>query len=137
MHVFPLRIRKGKGKSVLDNAHQGGLFVGVNDKGQLKDCAFTEFRERFTSHPDTGIVFGQHYVPEVPKVLDAVRQLHSRIPQVGMISWDTIVDNNGDVVIIELNLDGQSVWVVQMANGTGAFGENTEEILERLNELRL
>lgn len=129
VQFFPLLMRIGRSGNRLDNAHQGGIFVGVRSDGKLKDCAYTEFRERFYAHPDTGIVFGEYSIPEVPQIYDAVKKLHSRIVQAGMISWDVTIDNNGEIVIIELNLDGQTIWLTQMANGEGAFGENTEEIL--------
>lgn len=41
-HV-PLALRIGQGGSYLDNAHAGGMFIGVNDLGELNDEAFTEF----------------------------------------------------------------------------------------------
>ncbi len=130
VQFFPLLIRIGRGNNKLDNAHQGGIFVGVSDSGKLKRVAFTEFMETFEKHPDTNISFGEYMIPEVPEILEAVRRLHERIPQVGMISWDVTTDSNNNAVIVEMNLDGQAIWLTQMANGEGAFGENTKEILK-------
>ena len=55
-HV-PLALRIGQGGSYLDNAHAGGMFIGVNDSGELNDEAFTEFGKRYKEHPDTHAVF--------------------------------------------------------------------------------
>ena len=104
-HV-PLALRIGQGGSYLDNAHAGGMFIGVNDSGELNDEAFTEFGKRYKEHPDT------------------------HAPQLGIISWDLTVDQNGEFVLIEANTRGQSIWFPQMANGMGAFGKNTAEILK-------
>lgn len=133
---FPLVLRIGRGRNAVDNAHQGGMFIGVSDQGQLNKYAFTEFQERFEVHPDSGVVFMGHTIPEVPGILQAIRILHGRLAQIGMISWDITVDENGFVVVVEMNLDGQAIWVSQMANGKGAFGENTEAILRWISKKR-
>ncbi len=126
---FPVIMRIGQGKSVLDNAHQGGMFIGLSDDGVMNECAFTEFQDRYFRHPDSGIEFKGYEVPELKMALDAVETVHGRIPQLGMISWDAVVNDRGEVVIIEMNVLGQSVWLPQMAHGVGAFGENTADIL--------
>lgn len=133
---FPLILRIGRVGKILDNAHQGGLFIGVDDYGTLMDCAYTEFQERFIKHPDSGVVFCGYKIPETAKILNAAYQLHSKIPQVGMISWDLTVDDKGEAVVIELNLTGQAVWISQMAHGKSAFEENTAGILRWIGKNR-
>ena len=127
---FPVIMRIGQGKSVLDNAHQGGMFIGLSDDGIMNDCAFTEFQDRYYKHPDSGIEFKGYCVPELKMALKAVETVHQIIPQLGMISWDVVVNDKGEVIIIEMNVLGQSVWLPQMAHGVGAFGDNTKEILK-------
>ena len=127
-HV-PLALRIGQGGSYLDNAHAGGMFIGVNDSGELNDEAFTEFGKRYKEHPDTHAVFKGYKLSFVPELIKTAKKLHLNAPQLGIISWDLTVDQNGEFVLIEANTRGQSVWFPQMANGTGAFGRNTEEIL--------
>lgn len=134
IYHFPLLMRIAQGKNNLDNAHAGGMFIGVSDSGKLCDCAFTEFQDRYYAHPDTKIKFAGYEINETPKMLEAVEKLHQRIPQVGMISWDVTVDNNGCVVIVEINLQGQTIWMSQMSNGKGAFGDNTAEILKWISK---
>ena len=129
IYHFPVIMRIGQGKSNLDNAHQGGMFIGLTDEGVLSECAFTEFQDRFFIHPDSGIEFKGYVVPELKDALSAVEKAHQRIPQIGMISWDVVVNEQGKVIIIEMNVLGQSVWLPQMAHGVGAFGENTADIL--------
>lgn len=126
---FPVIMRIGQGKSVLDNAHQGGMFIGLSDDGILNECAFTEFQERYFTHPDSGVKFKGYVVPELKMALEGVKSVHQRIPQVGMISWDVVVNDCNEVVIIEMNVQSQSVWLSQMAHGVGAFKENTADIL--------
>ena len=66
----------------MDNAHAGGMFIGVNDLGELNDEAFTEFGKRYKEHPDTHTVFKGYklnFVPELIKTakLDKVVKLVS------------------------------------------------------------
>ena len=126
---FPLLLRIGRNGNALDNAHQGGMFIYVDETGRLGKEAYTEFQERFICHPDTQIKFDGYIVPETSEILAAACRAHARIPQIGMISWDITADGEGHIVFIEMNLRGQTVWMSQMAFGEGVFGENTEEIL--------
>lgn len=134
VYHFPLLLRIAQGKNTLDNAHQGGMFIGVNDDGTLKKCAYTEFQERYYAHPDTKIKFDGYKLPEIPQMIESVKKIHQRIPQIGMISWDVTIDNNNTVVIVEMNLQGQTIWMTQMTNGKGAFGENTADILKWISK---
>ena len=126
----PTIMRIGQGGSVVDNAHAGGMFIGISDDGVLKKTAFTEFRDTFDKHPDTGVIFEDYCISGFKKVLAAAQTMHARIPQVGVINWDFTLDENESPVLIEINSDlGGSIWMTQMANGVGPFGENLEDIL--------
>ena len=127
-HV-PLVLRIGQGGSYLDNAHAGGMFIGVNDLGELNDEAFTEFGKRYKKHPDTYTVFRDYKLSFVPELIKSAKKLHLNAPQLGIISWDLTIDQNGEFVLIEANTRGQGIWLSQMAHGCGPFGENTTEIL--------
>lgn len=49
-----------------------------------------------------------------------------------MLSWDLAYNENGEVVVIEVNTTGQSVWFPQMISGKAIFGEYTAEMLHRI-----
>jgi D-alanine-D-alanine ligase-like ATP-grasp enzyme len=51
------------------------------------------------------------------------------LPQLKMLSWDMAYDENGNIVIIEVNTTAQSVWFPQMVTGKSIFGEYTAEML--------
>lgn len=79
-------------------------------------------------------MFDGYIIPEMRKAIRATERLHSHFSQVGMISWDIVVDHNGMVNVVEMDLDSQSVWLSQMANGIGAFGANAESILKWISK---
>ena len=129
VYHFPVIMRIGRGKANVDNAHQGGIFIGVEDDGSLKECGFTEFQDRFFEHPDTKIRFDGYCVPEVKQCILAAHEMQAKLPQTKLMSFDFVADENGMPVLIEINLQYQTIWMSQMAHGKGAFGENTAEIL--------
>ena len=130
IYHMPIMLRIGQGGNHLDNAHAGGVFIGVSDIGKLNDMAFTEFGEMYEEHPDTHIRFKDYKIDFVPEIIETAKKMHLNASQLGVISWDITVDNNGILVLIEANTRGQGIWASQMAQGVGAFGENTEEILK-------
>lgn len=141
----PIVLRMGIGKSNVDNASSGGIFIGVKDDGKLCntaftdfcDTAFTDFQTRYIKHPDSEIVFSEYKIPDVKKVIENAKKLHSKIPQLGIISWDLTLGKNGEVILIESNLREGSIDMAQMAHGCGIFGENTASILQYLSKRRI
>ena len=126
---MPIIMRIGRNGAYVDNAHAGGMFIAVSDDGVMHKKAFTEFKEEFTHHPDTGIVFAGHKIEHMPRVIDAAKRIHRAIPQVGCINWDFTINESGEPVLIEGNIGGGSIWLAEMAHGCGVFGERTPEVL--------
>ncbi len=136
IRVLPVIMRIGQGKSFLDNAHAGGMFIAINNDGQLHKTAFTEFHESFEVHPDSKIIFKDHIIPFVPQVIETAKRLHMAYPDIGVISWDFTIGRNGSPILIEANLMYQSVWLPEIAHGCGAFREDTAEILRWMKTMK-
>lgn len=133
---MPAIMRIGRGGANIDNAHAGGIFIAVGDDGVLHEKAFTEFKNVFISHPDTGVVFDGYQIEGFPKVLASAAKCHSMLPQMGCLNWDFTIDENGNPVLIEANVMKGSVWLIEMAHGCGAFGNNTPAVLKWLNKIK-
>lgn len=133
--VAPIIMRIGRGGSYLDNAHAGGMFIALSDDGTLHKTAFTEFKEEFVEHPDSKLEFEGYRIPLLPNVVDAVKRMHYSLPAIGVINWDMTLDESGQPVLIEANVNGGSIWLFQMAHGCGVFGERTPEILRWLHKM--
>lgn len=132
----PAIIQIGQGGNYLDNAHAGGIFVAVDDDGTLHETAFTEFRQKFTQHPDTGITFKGWKINGFPDVLRAAERMHEMIPQIGVVNWDFTIDENGSPTLMEGNMRYGSIWLGQMAYGKAIFGDDTAEILQWTRKMR-
>lgn len=123
-------LRIGQKGSKLDNAHAGGMFIGIDDDGFLRDEAYTEFGIRYKEHPDTHLIYKGYKVSNYKKIIEKCKKLHAITPQLGFISWDMTLDKDEEIVLIEINTRGGSIWLSQMANGCGVFGDNTKRILK-------
>jgi hypothetical protein len=133
---MPVIMRIGRNGNYLDNAHAGGMFIAVDDDGTLHDRAFTEFKEEFTKHPDTGVVFENYKIENFQKVLEAAKRMSSMVPQVGCINWDFTIDDAGEPLLLEGNMKFGGIWLIEMAHGVAPFGERTEEVLRWLGKMR-
>lgn len=127
--VIPAIMRIGQNGSFLDNAHAGGMFIAIDNDGTLHKTAYTEFKTEFTSHPDTNVIFENYKIELFPKVIEATKKMHQLISDIGIISWDMTIDQYGDPVLIESNIKGGGIWMIEMAHGIGPFGDKTAEIL--------
>lgn len=134
LYHVPIAMRIGQGNNEVDNIHAGGMFIGVSDEGVLMDKAFTEFQNVYEEHPDSHLVFKNYKIHNIDKMIQIAYKCHGRTPHMGIISWDFTIDDKNRIVLIEVNLNGQSIWFPQMANGKSAFGDNTEYMLSLISK---
>ncbi len=132
----PIIMRIGQGGSFLDNAHAGGMFIGVENNGQLHEAAFTEFKETYTVHPDSKIVFSNYRIPFVPQMIEAAKKMHMAYPDIGVVNWDFTINKKQDPLLIEANLSSGGIWLFEMAHGCGLFKENTPEVLRWMRVMK-
>lgn len=131
VHLLSSVLRMGRDGARVDNASSGGIFCGINADGTLKEVAYDTKGERWTQHPQ-GAVFKDVQIAGFDKCCDLVRQLAGRFSTTSrMISWDLAIGEDGEPVVIEMNLTFGQVDFHQMCNGP-IFGERTPELLARL-----
>ena len=78
VHVAPIALRIN-GKQ-LDNIHAGGITIGVKSNGSLKKMAFSEHREKYDIHPNSGIVFVSVKIRNFNQLSEVTIKCHERIP---------------------------------------------------------
>lgn len=133
VYIGPISLRMGRNNAEVDNVHHGGITIGVSKEGYLREAAFSEFKETFAHHPDTGFDFSGHQITHVGKLIDGAKELHGMIPHLKIISWDLCLNQDNHSVLIEMNTIGQSVWFPQMVNGEPMFGEHTAYMLNLIS----
>lgn len=74
--------------------------VDIGD-GRLAREGFLSDWTPVDRHPDTGQVFEGHAIPHIEKCVSTVLELHSRSPHARCVSWDLVVDDEGEVQVLE------------------------------------
>ena len=134
--VAPAIMRIGQNNSFLDNAHAGGMFIAINEDGTLHQSAFTEFKEEYYMHPNSKLIYKDYKIELFPQVREATKKMHTMLSDIGVINWDMTLNENGEPILIEANVNGGSIWLFQMAHGCSVFGDKTPEILQWIKTVK-
>lgn len=118
VHYALARFSARPGVSI-DNATQGGTFVGIDiDRGVLKkygEYFLFENGAHQTRHPVSGVTYQDFPVPFWDEVLSLVTKLHPLFYGLVSVGWDIAITDHGPVVL-EGNTSPCSK-MAQMANG--------------------
>jgi len=124
-------LRMGIRGSKVDNITSGGLSIGVQEDGRLKDVAYNNRGEKFTEHPTSHVCFGDIVVPNLDVVKEIVRNNVPKFPHFRLISWDFAINEQLQPVLIEANFCDGDLDLHQLNNGP-IFGDETESILSEI-----
>lgn len=130
----PVTLSMGRNGNHVDNIQAGGISIAVSDDGMLNKEGYTHYQETYLSHPDTGVTFADYKIPKVKEIIQAAKELHEKTPHARILSWDLTIDKNEDIILLEFNFSGQSVWFPQMVSGKAVFGDHTEEMLKLIKK---
>ncbi len=129
--IYSAVLRMGVNGSRVDNLSSGGVNCGIQDDGCLRKRGHTEEGEVIDRHPTSGVAFDGFRIPNFEKVLQTIRQIHVLVPHFRIVCWDFTVDDCGDPVLIEANLNRGGIFSAQYNNGP-LFGEDTKMILDEV-----
>ena len=131
VNVVSAVLRMGTGAARVDNAHSGGIAIGINDDGTLKTFARNLYGDKFECHP-SGVSFSNVLIPSFNEMKNTAKLLTFRLgANTKLVSWDFSVDMNGNPVLIEANMTYGGVDVHQLTNGP-IFGEKTTKVLNEV-----
>lgn len=124
-------LRIGVNGSAVDNFTVGGIAVGIEESGKLKDCAFDVSGKKYTEHPQ-GASFPDHFVPNFHEITHLCKALAPRFTFASrLISWDFAIGKDGHPTLIEVNLGCGGFDFHQLCNGP-VFGDFAKEILQEI-----
>ena len=102
--VFHSFFRVGSGKSLVDNAHAGGMFAQVNIKtGVLESEAIDINGNRYEQHPDSNITFIGYQIPKWKEIVATCEAVAMSIKGVFIVGWDVTILKDGTIELIEGN----------------------------------
>lgn len=129
--VYSAVLRVGIGGQKVDNASKGGVACGISEDGVLKKYAFQLQGQRYEKHPTNGFLFDGYQVPSIDKAKELVKKAHVMVPHFKLVSWDVIICEDGEPILLEANLAKGTSELHQFCNGP-LFGEDTKKILDEV-----
>ena len=130
VNIIASIIRIGRDGSVVDNAHAGGMFAGINVKnGELGKFVIDQYGNKKAIWNGLDYTNNNLTVPNWDKILIFAKKIGSTILHHRLIAMDIAIDENGNPRLIEYNLKGFSYWLYQLT-GQEALGEYTNEIID-------
>jgi hypothetical protein len=128
IHVLHKLLRIGKQGSFLDHDNLGGLGISIKEENHFDEYAYNYYGDRFSSV--NNIKFSEAgKVPFIDETCEVAIKTASRIFYARLLALDFTVDEEGNVLLIEINCWGNGITQYQMNNGS-LFKEFTNEILE-------
>ncbi len=101
--LFASFVRFGRGDSVVDNAHAGGIFCTVDiASGRILSDGMDSEGRVYTEHPDTGLPFRGFQIPQWADIERACTEAHASV-DIPFVGWDVCINAAGEVEFIEGN----------------------------------
>ena len=129
INVINCIMRIGAKGNCIDNAHGGGMFVGVDSNGKLGKFVCNWLGETKTIFNNIDFEHNDYFVPNFEEICKFAVNVSEKIIHHNLIALDIALNEENKPVLIESNLGGFSAWLFQFTNGS-AFGEYTDEIME-------
>ena len=133
VHILTTGGRFGRVGKVVDNFHGGGFSVIIDPQtGIITSDGINRVHERAQKHPDTDKIFKGFQYPFWEKLRATVTKMAKMIPHMRHIGWDIAINNAGEIVLIEANVN-PDVDVQQAPHDTGILNLYTPLLDELQN----
>ena len=130
VHVLAAIIRVGKDGSYVDNAHAGGMFVGIDvNTGILGKRLYTQYGDEAKLWNGVDYEKTEMQIPIWDKVIEFAQMVGCRLHHHRLVALDIALAHDNTPVLIEYNLRSYSYWLF-MYTGQKPLGEYTDEIVE-------
>lgn len=101
--VFAAMFRVGRGGTVVDNTHAGGLYAQIDPKtGIIESDGIDTEGKHFVNHPDTNLTFKGFQIPFWDEIAELCMNAALKAKNL-FIGWDTAITEDGKIEVIEAN----------------------------------
>jgi hypothetical protein len=129
VHALQAVQRMGRKGSLVDNQAAGGLSCGIGADGTLKSFAVDKYGAIYPKS-DEGLSFNQARETVQFEVMKSLaREIARKTYYARVLGFDFCVDENGDVILIEINNRYLEINFLQMNNGP-LFAGFTDEVIQ-------
>lgn len=128
IHYLGAVLRMGGQGSVVDNACSGGVFAAIDTDGKIGKILYDEFGRTKTVHNGIDFSNSDFVIPDFEKVIKMGEFVASRMPHMYLFANDFMIDEEGNVKIIEVNTQWFSYWLYQFSSKS-IFGQYTDDVI--------
>ncbi len=128
IHILSAVIRMGASGAVVDNLHQDGHMIRIDEKtGVLAKECYNANGIASKTHGNIDFSRQSFTIPDWDGITDFARIIAASLPHLKLLQLDIAIDADNKPRLLEFNADGFSMWIAQFT-GTPALGEHTDEI---------
>ena len=122
-------VRIGGAGAIVDNAHAGGRFIGIDDNGVFGKYVCDSVGNTSSKHGDIDFSQNVYIVPNFDQIKAFATKMCTRFIHHGLFALDIVLDKNNNPKMLEVNVQGFSAWLFQFTSGT-AFREYTDSVMD-------
>lgn len=122
-------VRIGGKDAIVDNAHAGGRFIGIDDNGYFGNYVCDNLGRKYVCHNGVDFSSTQFILPNYQRIKEFAIAVSEKFIHHNLLALDIILDKNNNPKILEVNIQGFSAWLFQFTSGT-AFREYTSDVME-------
>lgn len=126
--VIAAILRLGCGNEITDNLSLGGVCVDIDNNGRLASFAVDHEFGRYMRHPQSKIAFSGFEIPKYNEMCNVVCEIAAKIPGFNLLSFDVIIQDNGEPCVIEIN--ATSMAMARLQTIRPLFGDETEQVVD-------
>jgi hypothetical protein len=128
IHVLSSFLRLGNNDSIVDNMTSGGMGIGIDIDGKFTEFGIDIMLNRVENFPPSICKKELTHYPFFDIIKETVIELHTHTPDFNLVSWDMVINNRNQPIMIENNLSMQDSLIHQALNGP-LFGDLTDDVL--------
>lgn len=129
---FSAIFKVGRKNSRVDNWNSS-ILIGVDKQGHLLDYGYDVNLKRIEKS-DVGVSFSGNVIPKFAEMVELTQKYHQLyFPNLSVVGWDITLEKNGDIIVIETNLDFPGILGEQVCSGT-FFKDFRDEICDVVNK---
>ena len=131
--VLSAFVRIGAKGSFVDNiSGREGMVVGISDQGVLNEYGLTKGYEKVYK-ASSGVSFDNLKITNYDQIKSQISAFHQLFPSANLINWDIAIDENGNIIILEINLGNMNPLYHQVFNGP-VFHERLDEVFSFMKQ---
>lgn len=129
-------LRIGSEGAIVDNAHAGGKFIGIDDFGRFGKYLCDQYGVKYDIHNGIDFSRNEFVIPNYDNVKKFAIEVSEKFIHHSLLALDIILDKYNTPKLLEVNIQGFGGWAFQFTSGT-CFREYTDDILKYCEDKKL